>query len=132
MAETLDLETSLQLQNQLKQLQEENDRLKKELNQHQVIVNNTLDAIFICNKEMKIVQANEAAARMLQVKPEELKARSVLDFLFAIPEEELVIAIKKFFNKGFLWKEVPIRLDSGATKYIEFLAKKESGEDTFL
>ncbi|MCY8097406.1 hypothetical protein, partial [Bacillus atrophaeus] len=63
MAETLDLETSLQLQNQLKQLQEENDRLKKELNQHQVIVNNTLDAIFICNKEMKIVQANEAAAR---------------------------------------------------------------------
>ncbi|PSA92046.1 PAS domain-containing sensor histidine kinase [Bacillus atrophaeus] len=132
MAETLDLETSLQLQNQLKQLQEENDRLKKELNQHQVIVNNTLDAIFICNKEMKIVQANEAAARMLQVKPEELKARSVLDFLFAIPEEELVIAIKKFFNKGSLWKEVPIRLDSGATKYIEFLAKKESGEDSFF
>lgn len=132
MAETLDLETSLQLQNQLKQLQEENDRLKKELNQHQVIVNNTLDAIFICNKEMKIVQANEAAARMLQVKPEELKARSVLDFLFAIPEEELVIAIKKFLIKDFYGKRSRSGWTAERQSISNFLRKRKVEKIPFL
>lgn len=62
MAETLDLQTNESLKEQLKRMKEENDRLKSELNRYHVIMNNTLDAIFICRKEMKIVQANEAAA----------------------------------------------------------------------
>lgn len=130
--ETLDVETNSDLKEELKRLKQENDRLKKELHQHQVIVNNTLDAIFICDNEMKIVQANEATARMLQVDAEGLKKRSVFDFLFSIPKDELDLSVKKFFKKGFLWKEVPIRLDSGATKYIEFLAKRGIGEDFFF
>ncbi|MCY9071678.1 sporulation two-component system sensor histidine kinase KinE [Bacillus inaquosorum] len=130
--ETLGVQTNSELQEELKRLKEENVRLKKELNQHQVIVNNTLDAIFICDNEMRIVQANEATERMLQVDSEDLKKRSVLDFLFSIPKDELNLAVKKFFKKGFLWKEVPIRLDGGATKYIEFLAKRGIGEDFFF
>lgn len=130
--ETLGVQTNSELREELKRLKEENARLKKELNQHQVIVNNTLDAIFICDNEMRIVQANEATERMLQVDSEDLKKRSVLDFLFSIPKDELNHAVKKFFKKGFLWKEVPIRLDGGATKYIEFLAKRGIGEDFFF
>ncbi|MDZ5720011.1 PAS domain S-box protein, partial [Bacillus sp. SXabc123] len=130
--ETLGVQTNSELREELKRLKEENVQLKKELNQHQVIVNNTLDAIFICDNEMRIVQANEATERMLQVDSEDLKKRSVLDFLFSIPKDELNLAVKKFFKKGFLWKEVPIRLDSGATKYIEFLAKRGIGEDFFF
>ncbi|MCY7900192.1 sporulation two-component system sensor histidine kinase KinE [Bacillus inaquosorum] len=130
--ETLGVQTNSELQEELKRLKEENVQLKKELNQHQVIVNNTLDAIFICDNEMRIVQANEATERMLQVDSEDLKKRSVLDFLFSIPKDELNLAVKKFFKKGFLWKEVPIRLDGGAIKYIEFLAKRGIGEDFFF
>ncbi len=73
MAETLDLQTN-------ESLKEENDRLKSDLNRYHVIMNNTLDAIFICRKEMKIVQANEVAARMMQIEAESLINRSVLDF----------------------------------------------------
>ncbi|MCI4135662.1 sporulation two-component system sensor histidine kinase KinE [Bacillus vallismortis] len=130
--ETLDAQTNSELREELKRLKEENARLKKELNQHQVIVNNTLDAIFICDNELRIVQANEATERMLQVDSEDLKNRSVLDFLFSIPKDELNLAVKKFFKKGFLWKEVPVRLDGGAIKYIEFLAKRGIGEDFFF
>lgn len=130
--ETLGVQTNSELREELNRLKEENARLKKELNQHQVIVNNTLDAIFICDNEMRIVQANEATERMLQVDSEDLKKRSVLDFLFSIPKDELNLSVKKFFKKGFLWKEVPIRLDCGATKYIEFLAKRGIGEDFFF
>lgn len=130
--ETLGIQTNSELREELNRLKEENARLKKELNQHQVIVNNTLDAIFICDNEMRIVQANEATERMLQVDSEDLKKRSVLDFLFSIPKDELNLSVKKFFKKGFLWKEVPIRLDCGATKYIELLAKRGIGEDFFF
>ncbi|MCY8424482.1 sporulation two-component system sensor histidine kinase KinE [Bacillus vallismortis] len=130
--ETLDAQTNSELREELKRLKEENARLKKELNQHQVIVNNTLDAIFICDNELRIVQANEATERMLQVDSEDLKNRSVLDFLFSIPKDELNLAVKKFFKKGFLWKEVPVRLDGGTIKYIEFLAKRGIGEDFFF
>ncbi|MGM0948772.1 MAG: sporulation two-component system sensor histidine kinase KinE [Bacillota bacterium] len=129
---TLDVQTKSELREELKRIKEENARLKKELDQHQVIVNNTLDAIFICDNELRIVQANEATERMLQVDSEDLKTRSVLDFLFSIPKDELNLAVKKFFKKGFLWKEVPVRLDGGATKYIEFLAKRGIGEDFFF
>ncbi|MCO4851100.1 sporulation two-component system sensor histidine kinase KinE [Bacillus vallismortis] len=130
--ETLDAQINSELREELKRLKEENAWLKKELNQHQVIVNNTLDAIFICNNELRIVQANEATERMLQVDSEDLKNRSVLDFLFSIPKDELNLTVKKFFKKGFLWKEVPVRLDGGAIKYIEFLAKRGIGEDFFF
>lgn len=97
--ETLGVQTNSELREELKRLKEENARLKKELNQHQVIVNNTLDAIFICDNEMRIVQANEATERMLQVDSEDLKKRSVLDFLFSIPKDELNHAVKKFLKK---------------------------------
>ncbi len=129
--ETLGVQTNSEPQEELKRLKEENVQLKKELNQHQVIVNNTLDAIFICDNEMRIVQANEATERMLQVDSEDLKSVPFW-ILFSIPKDELNLAVKKFFKKGFLWKEVPIRLDGGATKYIEFLAKRGIGEDFFL
>ncbi|MFT4429249.1 PAS domain S-box protein [Bacillus velezensis] len=132
MAETLDLQTNESLKEQLKRMKEENDRLKSDLNRYHVIMNNTLDAIFICHKEMKIVQANEAAARMMQIEAENLINRSVLDFLYSVPHEELNKAVKKFLKKGHLWKEVPIKLDSGATKYIEFLARDGIGEDYFF
>lgn len=63
---------------------------------------------------------------------EDLKKCFVLDFLFLILKDELNYVVKKFFKKGFLWKEVLIRFDGGVIKYIEFLVKRGIGEDFFF
>lgn len=70
MAETLDLKESLHLQNQLKKLKKENEKLKADLYQYELMFNGTLDAIFILDQQMNIVQANDAACNILQSKKE--------------------------------------------------------------
>ncbi|OMI24487.1 hypothetical protein BTA30_22320, partial [Bacillus swezeyi] len=83
MEETLDLKESLNLQNQLKQLRKENKKLKADLHQYELMFNGTLDAIFILDQQMKIVQANDAACNILQSHKKNLLNRSALDFLHA-------------------------------------------------
>ncbi len=66
MEETLDLNESLNLQNQLNRLKKENAKLKADLYQYELLFNGTLDAIFILDKQMNIIQANDAACKILQ------------------------------------------------------------------
>ncbi|MED1738999.1 PAS domain S-box protein [Bacillus swezeyi] len=132
MEETLDLKESLNLQNQLKQLRKENEKLKADLHQYELMFNGTLDAIFILDQQMKIVQANDAACNILQSHKKNLLNRSALDFLHAIPPDEVNQNIHRFLERGYTKKEVAIRLDNGSVKYIEFTASKGIGEDCFF
>lgn len=132
MEETLDLNESLNLQNQLNRLKKENAKLKADLYQYELLFNGTLDAIFILDKQMTIIQANDAACKILQSQKKNLLNRSALDFLHAVPPDELNQNIHRFLERGYAKKEVAIRLDNGSVKYIEFTASKGIGEDCFF
>ncbi|MFT0802311.1 PAS domain S-box protein [Bacillus swezeyi] len=132
MEETLDLKESLNLQNQLQQLRKENEKLKADLHRYELMFNGTLDAIFILDQQMKIVQANDAACNILQSHKKNLLNRSALDFLHAVPPDEVNQNIHRFLERGYTKKEVAIRLDNGSVKYIEFTASKGIGEDCFF
>ncbi|GIN66194.1 PAS domain S-box protein [Bacillus sonorensis] len=132
MAETLDLKESLHLQNQLKKLKKENEKLKADLYQYELMFNGTLDAIFILDQQMNIVQANDAACNILQSKKKNVLNRSALDFLHAVPPEELHQNVHRFLERGYAKKEAAIRLDNGSVKYIEFTANKGIKEDCFF
>ncbi len=131
MAETLDLQTNESLKERLKRMKEENDRLKSDLNRYHVIMNNTLDAIFICRKEMKIVQANEVAARMMQIEAESLINRSVLDFLYSVPQEELNKAVKKFLKKAICGKRCRLSLTAARRNTLNSSPETELGRIIF-
>lgn len=132
MEETLDLNESLNLQNQLNRLKKENAKLKADLYQYELLFNGTLDAIFILDKQMNIIQANDAACKILQSQKKNLLDRSALDFLHAVPPDELNQSIQRFLERGYAKKEVAIRLDNGSVKYIEFTASKGIGEDCYF
>lgn len=132
MEETLDLNESLNLQNQLNRLKKENAKLKADLYQYELLFNGTLDAIFILDKQMNIIKANDAACKILQSQKKNLLNRSALDFLHAVPPDELNQNIHRFLERGYAKKEVAIRLDNGSVKYIEFTASKGIGEDCFF
>ncbi|MDA7026211.1 PAS domain S-box protein [Bacillus sp. CLL-7-23] len=129
MTETLDLKKSLNLQNQLKRLKDENDTLKTELHYYEQMFNGTLDAIFILDEQMNIVRANNAACNILQCEKTELLNRSAIAFLHAVSPEELTRNIRCFLECGYLKREVAIRLDNGSIKYVEFTANKGLGEN---
>ncbi|NPC92313.1 PAS domain S-box protein [Bacillus sp. WMMC1349] len=129
MTETLDLKKSLNLQNQLKSLKDENDTLKTELHYYELMFNGTLDAIFILDEQMNIMRANNAACNILQCEKTELLNRSAIAFLHAVSPEELTRNIRCFLERGYLKREVAIRLDNGSVKYVEFTANKGVGEN---
>ncbi|MGR3206224.1 PAS domain S-box protein [Bacillus glycinifermentans] len=132
MADTLDLNESLYLQNQLKKLKRENEKLKADLYQYELLFNGTLDAIFILDQRMNIVQANDAACKILQSQKKNVLNRSALDFLHAVPPEELEQNVERFLERGYTKKEAAIRLDNGSVKYIEFTANKGIRDDCFF
>ena len=132
MADTLDLNESLYLQNQLKKLKLENEKLKADLYQYELLFNGTLDAIFILDQRMNIVQANDAACKILQSQKKNVLNRSALDFLHAVPPEELEQNVERFLERGYTKKEAAIRLDNGSVKYIEFTANKGIRDDCFF
>lgn len=59
-------------------------------------------------------------------------SRSALDFLHAVPPEELHQNVHRFLERGYAKKEAAIRLDNGSVKYIEFTANKGIKEDCFF
>ncbi|MGE6631129.1 PAS domain S-box protein [Bacillus sp. NPDC077027] len=128
MAETLDT-NQIVTTKEFRKLEKENEHLRNELMQQNMIFNKTLDAIFIFDKQLKIIQANEATCRLVETSKENLLNKSVLDFLYGIPKNRIECSLDTFFKKGRLKKEISIQLESGETKYIEFFAEHDKVND---
>ena len=92
----------------IRKLEKENEYLRNELIQHKMLLNKTLDAIFIFDQHLNIIQANEATCRLVQTPKEDLLNKSVLDFLYGIPKTKLTARLR-FFRKGTL-KRSPFNL----------------------
>ncbi|MFJ5963662.1 PAS domain S-box protein [Bacillus sp. NPDC093026] len=124
MTETLD-DNQLMTAGDIRKLQKENEYLRNELTQQEMLLNKALDAIFIFDQQLNIIQANEATCRLVQTPKEDLINKSVLDFLYGIPENRIECSLETFFRKGTLKKEISIQLENGETKYIEFFAEHD-------
>lgn len=109
----------------IRKLEKENEYLRNELIQHKMLLNKTLDAIFIFDQHLNIIQANEATCRLVQTPKEDLLNKSVLDFLYGIPKNKIDCSLEIFFRKGTLKREISIQLENGETKYIEFAAEHD-------
>ncbi|NQW95751.1 PAS domain S-box protein [Bacillus stratosphericus] len=109
----------------IRKLEKENEYLRNELIQHKMLLNKTLDAIFIFDQHLNIIQANEATCRLVQTPKEDLLNKSVLDFLYGIPKNKIDCSLEIFFRKGTLKREISIQLENGETKYIEFVAEHD-------
>lgn len=99
--------------------------MRTELMQQKRLLNKTLDAIFIFDQHLNIIQANEATCRLVQTSKEDLLNKSVLDFLYGIPKDKIECSLDLFFRKGKLRREISIQLENGETKYIEFVAEHD-------
>ncbi|AMM97013.1 PAS domain S-box protein [Bacillus pumilus] len=109
----------------IRKLEKENEYLRTELMQQKMLLNKTLDAIFIFDQHLNIIQANEATCRLVQTSKEDLLNKSVLDFLYGIPKDKIECSLDLFFRKGTLRREISIQLENGETKYIEFVAEHD-------
>lgn len=109
----------------IRKLEKENKYLRTELMQQKMLLNKTLDAIFIFDQHLNIIQANEATCRLVQTSKEDLLNKSVLDFLYGIPKDKIECSLDLFFRKGTLRREISIQLENGETKYIEFVAEHD-------
>lgn len=124
MTETLD-DKQLLAAGDVRKLAQENEYLRTEMMQQKMLLNKTLDAIFIFDQHLNIIQANEATCRLVQTPKEDLLNKSILDFLYGIPKDKIECSLETFFQKGTLKKEISIQLQNGETKYIEFVAEHD-------
>ncbi|BBP88792.1 hypothetical protein BsIDN1_24100 [Bacillus safensis] len=96
MTETLD-GNRLTPAGDIRKLKKENEYLRTELMQQKMLLNKTLDAIFIFDQHLNIIQANEATCRLVQTPKEDLLNKSVLDFLYGIPKDKIECSLDLFF-----------------------------------
>ncbi|MGZ9698259.1 PAS domain S-box protein, partial [Bacillus safensis] len=116
----------------IRKLEKENEYLRTELMQQKMLLNKTLDAIFIFDQHLNIIQANEATCRLVQTPKEDLLNKSVLDFLYGIPKDKIECSLDLFFRKGTLKREISIQLENGETKYIEFVAEHDTMNQQYI
>ncbi|WLW70786.1 PAS domain S-box protein [Bacillus safensis] len=131
MTETLD-GNRLTPAGDIRKLEKENEYLRTELMQQKMLLNKTLDAIFIFDQHLNIIQANEATCRLVQTPKEDLLNKSVLDFLYGIPKDKIECSLDLFFRKGTLKREISIQLENGETKYIEFVAEHDTMNQQYI
>ncbi|MCY7507954.1 PAS domain S-box protein [Bacillus safensis] len=131
MTETLD-GNRLTPAGDIRKLEKENEYLRTELMQQKMLLNKTLDAIFIFDQHLNIIQANEATCRLVQTPKEDLLNKSVLDFLYGIPKDKVECSLDLFFRKGTLKREISIQLENGETKYIEFVAEHDTMNQQYI
>ncbi|MFS0654377.1 PAS domain S-box protein [Bacillus sp. 179-C3.3 HS] len=116
----------------IRKLEKENEHLRNELMQQNMLLNKTSDAIFIFDQHLNIIQANEATCKLVQTPKEDLLHKSVLDFLYGIPKNKIVCSLETFFRKGTLKREISIHLENGETKYIEFVAEQDELKQQYI
>ncbi|MBD1380355.1 PAS domain-containing sensor histidine kinase [Metabacillus arenae] len=126
MVRTLGDPTVDDLKREILRLSEENMKLKAEVNKHKIIFNGALDAIIIFDQEMNFIDVNQAAIGMFNLSEEELKKRSLSDFLGLVPKEAIEQHRKVLAETGTLNDEIMIKLDNGQIKFLEFTAKKRA------
>lgn len=127
MNETLDYNDSLKLREELTKMSAENKRLKEQLAMQRIMFEHAWDAMFMFDKKLKIIHANEAAIHLMQLKKDQLINRSLFDFLPGFSNSKL--DLKRFNEKGHYKKDVCVKLDNGTSKHLEMLLKKIDGED---
>ncbi|MEI4791133.1 PAS domain S-box protein [Bacillus sp. FJAT-53060] len=115
-----------------RKLAKENEYLRTELMQQKRLLNKTLDAIFIFDQHLNIIQANEATCTLVQTPKEDLLNKSVLDFLYGIPKNKIDCSLEIFFREGTLKREISIQLENRETKYIEFVAEHDIVNEQYI
>ncbi|KQC48303.1 Two-component sensor histidine kinase [Geobacillus stearothermophilus] len=109
----------------VRQLEEENRRLKERLNSYSVIFERSLDAIVILNKNGEFVDVNEAACKLFEMDKFDLIGRSLFSFLELVPPDILLFQQSMLQKFGSFSDELLIKLPDGKVKHIEFSIKKD-------
>ncbi|MBS2968545.1 PAS domain S-box protein [Metabacillus sp. KIGAM252] len=115
-----------QLNSELDRLKKKNQHLQAELNKHQVIFDQALDAIIIFDQNMNFIDVNEAACSMFNERKEVLMKKSLYDYLAMFPNEEIKRQREQLSETGSLSEEIIIKLKNGQLKFIEFSAKRKA------
>jgi len=104
-------------------LRKENEFLKEELYLHKVIFEQAMEAIIIVDRELNFINFNKAACELFQLPKEDLLKRNFQEFLSIMPIDEIERQRNLFYEKGYHFDELILRLDGGEIKYVEYSAK---------
>lgn len=110
----------------VKLLEEENKRLKEQLNGYSIIFERSLDAIVIFNKSGEFVDVNEAACQLFEMEKRELIGKKLTMFLDLVPPDILMFQQSMLHKFGSFSDELLIKLRNGKVKHIEFSMKKDA------
>jgi two-component system, sporulation sensor kinase E len=110
----------------VKSLEEENRRLKEQLNGYSIIFERSLDAIIIFNKNGEFIEVNEAACHLFEMEKEELIGKRFNLFLDLVPPDILVFQQSMLHKFGSFSDELLLKLKDGKVKHIEFSMKKDA------
>ncbi|QPA31802.1 PAS domain-containing sensor histidine kinase [Thermaerobacillus caldiproteolyticus] len=110
----------------VKSLEEENRRLKEQLNGYSIIFERSLDAIVIFNKNGEFVEVNEAACQLFEMEKEELLGKQFHMFLDLVPPDILLFQQSMLHKFGSFSDELLLKLKNGKIKHIEFSMKKDA------
>jgi two-component system, sporulation sensor kinase E len=114
------------LQIDIRSLEEENKRLKEQLNDYSIIFERSLDAIMVFNKSGEFVKINEAACKLFEMEKEELIGQNFNMFLDLVPPDILHFQKSMLHKFGSFTDELIIKLKNGKIKHIEFSIKKDA------
>jgi two-component system, sporulation sensor kinase E len=110
----------------VKALEEENKRLKEQLNGYSIIFERSPDAIIIFNKNGEFVEINESACKLFEMEKEELIGQNFKIFLDLVPPDILQFQRSMLHKFGSFSDELIIKLKNGKIKHIEFCMKKDA------
>ena len=110
----------------LKLLEEENKRLKEQLNGYSIIFEWSLDAIMIFNKAGEFVDVNDATCQLFEMEKEELIGQNLQMFLELVPQDILQYQQAMIHKFGSFSDELIIKLKNGKIKHIEFSVRKDA------
>ncbi|BDG48288.1 MULTISPECIES: PAS domain S-box protein [Parageobacillus] len=110
----------------VKLLEEENRRLKEQLNGYSIIFERSLDAIVIFNKSGEFVDVNEAACQLFEMEKRELIGKKMTMFLDLVPPDILMFQQSMLHKFGSFSDELLVKLRNGKVKHIEFSMKKDA------
>jgi|GEM_PF-299324 len=110
----------------LKLLEEENKRLKEQLNGYSIIFEWSLDAIMIFNKAGEFVDVNDATCQLFEMEKEELIGQNLQMFLELVPQDILQYQQAMIHKFGSFSDELIIKLKNDKIKHIEFSVRKDA------
>ncbi|WP_108670192.1 PAS domain-containing sensor histidine kinase [Peribacillus acanthi] len=97
-------------------------KLKSELLLYKKILNSSMEAIILLDKDKNILNANSVACNLLQVPNNEVEGTSFLDFLTMVPNQILTYQDEQLVLHHEFQDEWLICLKDGTVKHVEFQA----------